>query len=355
MNIPEIPPNEFLNEFPNSSLDNSFGNEMAGEDISMGTRMNLELRDTPEITFENFDFIEEEISKKIGIKEEEDIVLLESMMGLRLNIGRNIERVKMGSKEKSGLLRDFAVEDAEWMDLIVEHIKSINNDSKLKKKDKLDKVHLFWKDLEKAYKDFEIYYKDFINGLEESGYGFDDRKKGILGQVGAEDLMNGINEVSEELNIEKISVRSSTSKEDVDEKIDFLVDIEYSNGLTETMPCQAKARKSASNAGRFIFDNLVTKVTRTSHDELKLSRDIKVPSAVEEKTIEDLEIFKKRALKKYKEGLFIMVPYGKAVYRKTKRKVEEVNLLEENGQVHKHLKEAFMSQLKERGILDLKH
>ena len=354
MNIPEIPPNEFLNEFPNSPLGNSFGNEMADENISIGTRMNLELRDIPEINYENFDSIREEVSQRIGIENEEDLMLLESMMGLRLNIVRNIERVKTSGNEKCGLLRDFAIEDAEWMDLIAEHIKSINNDPGIKKKDKLNKIHLFWKDLEKAYKDFEIYYKDFISELEESGYGFDDVENGILGQVAAEDQMNGVNEISEELNIEKISVRSSTSKEDVDEKIDFLVDIEYSNGLTETMPCQAKAHKSTSNAGRFIFDNLITKVTRTSHDELKLSRDIKVPSAVEEKTIEDLEIFKKRALKKHKEGLFIMVPYGKAVYRKTKRTVEEVNLLEENGQVHKHLKEAFMSQLKERGILDLK-
>jgi len=354
MNIPEIPPNEFLNEFPSSPLDNSFGNEMAGEDISMGTRMNLELRNIPEINPENFDSVKEEVSQKIGIGHEEDRIKLESMMGLRLNINRNIKRVEMGSKEKSGLLRDFAIEDSEWVDLIAEHITSINNDSSLKKKEKLDKIHLFWKDLEKAYRDFEIYYKDFINGLKESGYGFDDRKKGILGQVAAEDLMNGINEVSEELNIKEISVRPSTSKEDVDEKIDFFVDVEYSDGSTETMPCQAKAHKSTSYTGKFILDNLITKVTRTSHDELKLSRDIKVPSAVEEKTIEDLEIFKKRALKKHKEGLFIMVPYGKAVYRKTKRKVEEVNLLEENGQVHKHLKEAFMSQLKERGILDLK-
>lgn len=256
--------------------------------------------------------------------------------------------------EKYHLLRDFAIEDSEWMGLIAEHITSINNNLSLKKKDKLDKIHLFWKDLEKAYKDFEIYYKDFINGLGESGYGFDDGKKGILGQVAAEDLMNGINEVSEESNINEISVRPSTSKEDVDEKIDFFVDVEYSDGSTETMPCQVKAHKNTSSAGKFILDNLITKITKSSRNELKLSRDIKAPSTAEEKTVEDVEKFRKRALKKYKEGLFIMIPYGKAVYRKTKKKVEEVNLLEENGQVHKHLKEAFMSQLKERGILDLK-
>lgn len=348
MNIPEIPPNEFLNEFPNSPLDNSFGNEMAGEDISIGMRMNLELRDIPEITLENFDSIKEEVSQKIGIEDEEDLVLLESMMGLRLNINRNIERIKTDSKEKSGLLRDFAIEDSEWMGLITEHITSINNDSSLKEKDKLDKIHLFWKDLEKAYKDFEIYYKDFINGLEESGYGFDDGKKGILGQVAAEDLMSGINEVSDELDLKEISVRSSTFKEDVDEKIDFFVDIEYADGLTETMPCQVKAHKNTSFAGKFILDNLITKVTKNSSNELKLSRDIKAPSTAEEKTIKDLEIFKKRALKKYKEGLFIMIPYGKAVYRKTKKMVEEVDLLGENGQTHKHLKKAFMLQLKEK-------
>ncbi|MCK4592756.1 hypothetical protein KAT63_04970 [Candidatus Parcubacteria bacterium] len=317
--------------------------------VRIGDKINSELREIPEINIENFDSIKKEISQKIGIENEEDCALLESMIGLRLNIIRNIERVKMSNgNEKRSLLRNYAIEDSEWMDLIAEHIISINNDSSIKKKDKLNKIHLFWKDLEKAYKDFEIFYKDSINGLSESGYGFDDGKKGILGQVAAEDLMNGINEISEELNIKKVSVRSSTSKEDVDENIDFFVDVEYSNGLTETMPCQAKAHKNTSYTGRFLLDNIITRATEISSNELKLSRDIKVPSAVEEKTIEDLKIFKKKALKKYKEGLFIMVPYGKAVYRKSKRKVEEVNLLGENGQVHKHLKDAFILQLKER-------
>ena len=338
----------------NDPLNEPFGDEIANENLSIGIRMNLELRDIPEINSENFDSIREEVSQKIGVEHEEDLALLESMMGLRLNINRNIERVKMSGNEKSGILRDFAIEDAEWMSLIAERITSINNDSSLKKKDKSDKIHLFWKDLERAYKDFEIYYKDFVNGLKEGGYDFNNEKNGILGQIAAENLMDGVNEIAEELNIKEISVRSSTSEEDVDEKKDFYVYIEYSNGLTKTMPCQVKAHKSTPNTGRFILDNLITKVTEISHDELKLSRDIKIPSAVEERTIEDLEIFKKKALKDHKEGLLIMIPYGKAVYRKTRRKVEEVNLVEENGYVHKHLKEAFMLQLKERGILEFK-
>ncbi|MEA2098050.1 MAG: hypothetical protein U9P70_03180 [Patescibacteria group bacterium] len=347
MNIPEMPTKMPTNEIFNKELN---------ERVGIGERISLELRDVPEIDYENFDSIKDEMIQKIGIENEEDFVLLESMMGLRLNISRNIERVKMinGNNKDKDIFRNYAIEDAEWMDLIAEHITSINNDSSLKKKEKLDKIHLFWKDLERAYKDFEIYYKDFTASLKEDNLDFDCKKNGILGQVAAEDLVNGINEISEELNIKEISIRSSTSKEDVDEKIDFYVSIEYLNGLTNTMPCQVKAHKNTSYTGRFILDNLITKVTKISNDELKLSRDIKVPSAAEEQIIKDLEIFKERALTEHKEGLFIIIPYGKAVYRKTKRKVEEVDLLGENGQAHERLKEAFVSQLKERKVLDLK-
>ena len=356
MNVSEIPQSGPINEPTIKPFNNPFDNGMINENIGMGTRMNLELRDIPEIDSENFDSIKEEVSQKIGIEDEEDLALLESMMGLRLNISRNIERVKMinGNDKNKDIFRNYAIEDAEWMDLIAEHITSINNDSGLKRKEKVEKVHLFWMDLKRAYKDFEIYYKDFTCRLKEDGYGFDDVKNGVLGQVAAENLMDGVNEIAEELDIEEISIESSTSKEDVDEKNDFYVKVKYSDGLTKTMPCQVKAHKSTPSAGRFILDNLITKVTEISHDELKLSRDIKIPSDIEEKAIKDLEIFKDRALGKCKEGLFIMIPYGKAVYREKKKRVKEVNLLEENGYVHEHLKEAFVSQLKERGILDYK-
>lgn len=316
-----------------------------GKQDSISGRIRQELRALPRIDSENYQGLTKQVAERLGIKRKEDMDLLEAKFGVRRNIYQNLEKVKMMDKEgKEKVYRDFALEDSKWMQKVGDCIKNIKASEIIPEKDKKKEIDNVWREMKEIYDDYEIYYKDFkIAGGKETD-NFESNKNGILGQVAAEELFKKADAAFRERGICGIRVEAATPQEDVDKKIDFYIVIEFGKNSSKVIPCQVKARGFDSKSGAFIASNLVVRVSDDLREGLKISARDKNPSNCEIKTIEDLEIFRKRALKEFKEGLFIIVPHGKAEIGKK----EKVNLLEEDGEVHKSIEKGFLKQLSKK-------
>jgi len=325
-------------------LDGDKNHEIENESIS--EKIIRELEFYPKINSDNFELITEEIIEKFGFKNENEVILVDAIVGAKANMSRNIDKIKMSEENKDKkILRKFAIEDASWMQKISDIIKSIKINKTLSETDKLKAINTTWSDLEKLYKNNEEYFALIKSKGEKHDLTFKGNKYGICGQLASESLMKEVSQNSNLLNVDSVAVESSTAEEDVDEKIDFFI-IVTCGDIVSKIPCQVKARRYDNLNATFISQNLVTYVKRDTTNGFKESSEDIITSKYEEKIITKLEEFKKKVLKNYEEGLFFIIPYGDASYKKGKQKNRRVmiKILDDSGEVHEKIKDEFLEQ-----------
>ncbi|MBW6440487.1 hypothetical protein K0B03_00435 [Patescibacteria group bacterium] len=328
------------------SLETEGNHEIVDDAIYEGIKAELEL--CPEIKSDNLEQITEKIIEKLGIKEEKDIIILDAMLGVRANMQRNFTRLKI-EKGKEGkdfkILRELAIEDAIWMDKITNIIKSIKNDNNLPEKDKIIAINNIWNDLEKQYSNNQEYFELLKEKGDKYDLSYKANKRGICGQLAAESLIEGLNNITQLSKVDSFRIESSTAEEDVDEKIDFFIIVTVGNNISK-IPCQVKTRRYDSSTADFVCKNLITYVKKSENQKFLESDGNKIPSFFEEKVVSELEEFKIKALDKYDEGLFVIIPDGEASYRtgKQKRRRTKINLLDKSGEAHEIIKDQFFKQ-----------
>lgn len=119
---------------PNFAKNNTECEMREDRQITLGEKIRQELRLLPKIDSDNSEETIKQVREKLNIQSEADIRELEAKVGVRANIFRNLERIKMLDKEdQKEVYRKFATEDAEWMQKTGEYIKFINNDKALLK------------------------------------------------------------------------------------------------------------------------------------------------------------------------------------------------------------------------------
>lgn len=318
-----------------------FEAEKSGQE-SLSGRIRQELRALPKIDSKNYQEVAKQVAEKLGIKSKEDMDLLDAKVGVRRNIYQNLERVKMMDKEgQEKAYRDFALEDAKWMQKVGECIKNIKEDKMIPAEEKGKRIADIWQEMKDIYDDYEIYYKDFKLAGGKKVDDFESNKNGILGQIAAEELFEEAGAAFKDFGVTGIKIEQATPQEDVDKKTDFYVVVEFGENSSIVFPCQVKSHAFDIKSGNFIASNLVVRVGDISREDLKLSARDREPSNCEKNTIEDVEIFRKKALKEFKEGFLVIIPHGMAeVGEKGK-----ADLLQDNGNVHENIKKGFLRQL----------
>lgn len=301
---------------------------------NLGDKIRQELRILPKIDSNNYQEIMAQVIDKLGLKDEEEKNIVEAKVGVRANISRNLERIKMLDKKgQETVFRDFALEDARWMQKVGECIKNIKSDNFILKKEKEKMIENVWRELREIYNDYKAYYKDFNNECKKYGYDFESNEKGIKGQIAAEELFNIANDYLQENNAGEINIVLATPQQDVDEKTDFFIEVKYASGNSIVMPVQVKAPDFNEKTQSYLSDHLVTSVLKSSYSE-----------------VEKIEKFRKGALKKHDRGLYITIPQGEALEikpgKKPGKKIKKViQLLENDGTAADDTKKRFMMEI----------
>lgn len=331
-------------KFPGNVLEAKEQMADKGGQEKLSDRIRQELRVLPKIDSKNYGEVAKQVADKLGIKSKEDMDLLEAKVGVRRNIYQNLERIKMMDKEgQQKVYREFALEDSKWMQKVGDCIKNIKEDKNIPVEEKTKKIDGVWREMKEIYNDYGTYFEDF-KPVEGRGVGnFEGNKNGILGQIAAEGLFKKAGVAFKELGVTDIKIETATPEEDVDKKTDFYVIVEFGKNSSMVFPCQVKSHAFDARSGNFIANNLVVRVSEDYKEGLKISAKDTNPSNCEIRTIEEVEIFRKKVLREFKEGFFVIIPRGKAEVGE--RKKEKVDLLENNGEVYETIRKGFLKQL----------
>lgn len=247
----------------------------------------------------------EEQSVKVSEYEKKYIRMV--AVGGKMNFLRNLERYEMGeekikSEKKKKMLKEMALADAEWIGDFVKYIRENRGDQK--------KIKELWQRFDEFYLSFNEQSNGEFANKYAIGQGPETIKRGILAEVAAMDLMEGLANSFDKC--EKVEVNHSTPKQDVEEKIDFFLKIIYKNGKVAKVPVQVKScnisnfasrglsRKKLGEKVRFVLDNIIN--TCETKNNVIVNQEYTYQTRAKTKM--------KRFFDKNKEGIFVILPYG---------------------------------------------
>ncbi|MEA1937131.1 MAG: hypothetical protein U9N04_03395 [Patescibacteria group bacterium] len=247
---------------------------------------------------------------------------IEFAVSEKTNFLRNLKRLEIDrdnpNREEKKLLREMALEDAEWIGDVVEYIRENRDNPK--------EIENFWEEYDKTFLSFKE-HKNNKNFTEKYNIeqGPEVVKRGILAEIAAMDLLEKMANGFEEC--EKDEIEYSTPEEDVHKKIDFFLVMTFKNRRIKKIPVQVTSCDLSTPINNPLNEKKKTGLDKKRERE-GLDRKIEfvlrntIHTGV---TAEDIEInpnynYQKRIEDKMKKffdenesGVFVFVPYGEVI------------------------------------------
>ncbi len=317
--------------------------------IELNNRIRQELGKIPEDTKETPEMIAERIIECLCILPEEEMEreTIYLKVEVHLHILRDSERFASYNKtEKEKRTRELAIKDAKWMQKIGDRIRSIRENKDIPAENKEKKINGIWREVKEVYNNHAEFYRKLNTEYSEyniGGDGFEGAKRGILGQVAAEELFGLANKYLKKFDAGEIVVLPATAEEDVDKKTDFFIKVKYKNGVERIIPCQIKAPEFKESTQDSIKASIVDVVLKTKNYEDIGGKD---PDYKKKR----ISKFRKYALEKYGIGYYITIPDGEAWEiisgkKPGKKKKKVIDLLEDDGSVADDTKKRFFMEI----------